>query len=406
MGCRLRALRNSRTRRRCARCRRSSTSIRTRVIRGWAPRPARRTSRRSSGRARSNSRVHSFSRCGTLVRVPGGMTTATDLWRPLRTPIFRRLLIADVVSDVGAFMQGVGSAWLMVSLGASPLLVALTQTASTLPFFLFALPAGAIGDIVDRRALILYAETWMLCVATALAVMTIAGLMTPRLLLVMTFGLSAGDAFETPTWRAVLPELVRKEDLPAASALNGIEFNIARAIGPALAGALIAAAGVGAAFLVNVFSFLGVIIVVARWQRPSRAHSAPSETLPGATVAAIRYVRNVPATRDVMLRSGIVMFFASAPFALLPSIAHAVSGSAVGYGVLLGCFGLGAVGGALTMQSARARVSNEVIMSTAVVIVGCTILAMARVHNLPGLMAVMLVSGGAWIAFISLATAL
>jgi len=334
------------------------------------------------------------------------MTTATDLWRPLRTPIFRRLLIADVVSDVGAFMQGVGSAWLMVSLGASPLLVALTQTASTLPFFLFALPAGAIGDIVDRRALIMYAETWMLCVATALAVMTIAGLMTPRLLLVMTFALSAGDAFETPTWRAVLPELVRKEDLPAASALNGIEFNIARAVGPALAGALIAAAGVGAAFLVNVVSFLGVIVVVVRWKRPAGVRTAPREPLRGATVAAIRYVRNVPVSRALMLRSGVVMFCASAPFALLPAIAHRVSGSAIGYGILLGCFGVGAIGGALIMPWARGRASTEAVVSTAVAVLGAAIATISRVHNLPGLMVMMLIAGAAWLTFISLANAL
>jgi len=334
------------------------------------------------------------------------MSDTSDLWRPLRTPIFRQLLIADVVSDIGTFMQGVGSAWLMVSIGASPLLVALTQTASTLPFFLFALPAGAIGDIVDRRALILYAEAWMLSVATALAVLTIGGFMTAWLLLALTFALSAGDAFESPTWRAVLPELVRKEDLPAASALNGIEFNIARAVGPAIGGALIAAAGVGAAFLVNVVSFFGVIVVVARWKRPARVRTAPAETLQGATVAAVRYVRNVPAMRGLMLRSGVVMFFASAPFALLPSIAHRVSGSAIGYGVLLGCFGAGAVGGALVMQWARSRASTEAVVSTAIVILGCTIAALAGVHHLPGLMAVMLVSGGAWITFISLANAL
>lgn len=328
------------------------------------------------------------------------------MWRPLRTPIFRQLLIADVVSDIGTFMQGVGSAWLMVSIGASPLLVALTQTASTLPFFLFALPAGAIGDIVDRRALILYAEAWMLSVATALAVMTIAGLMTPWLLLALTFALSAGDAIESPSWRALLPELVRKEDLPAASALNGIEFNIARAVGPALAGALIAAAGVGAAFLVNVVSFFGVIVVVARWKRPRRVRTVPSETLGGATVAAVRYVRNVGVMRGLMVRSGVVMLFASAPFALLPAIARSVSGTAIGYGALLGCFGAGAVGGALVMQRARARASTEAVVSTAVIVLGCAIVALAGVHNLPGLMAVMLVSGGAWIAFISLANAL
>src|SRR4249920_790399 len=118
------------------------------------------------------------------------MSEAVDLWRPLRTPIFRQLLIADVVSDIGTFMQGVGSAWLMVSLGASPLMVALTQTASTLPFFVFALPAGAIGDITDRRRLILYTEIWMLAVATVLAVTTLTGHITPWLLLTLTFALS------------------------------------------------------------------------------------------------------------------------------------------------------------------------------------------------------------------------
>ena len=334
------------------------------------------------------------------------MKDTADLWRPLRTPIFRQLLLADIVSDVGTFMQGVGSAWLMVSIGASPLLVALTQTASTLPFFLFALPAGAIGDIVDRRTLILYTEIWMLVVAAVLAVTTIGGLMTPWLLLALTFALSAGDAFESPTWRAVLPELVRTEDLAAASALNGIEFNIARAVGPALAGALIAAAGVGAAFAVNVVSFLGVIVVVARWQRPRRVRTAPVETLRGATVAAVRYVRNVPVMGRLMLRSGIVMVFASAPFALLPAIARAVSGTAIGYGALLGCFGIGAVAGALVMQRARAKASTETIVSTAVVILGCTIVGLAGVHNLPGLMVLMLVSGAAWLAFISLSNAL
>src|ERR1700722_9618249 len=185
---------------------------------------------------------------------------SASLWRPLRSSTFRNLLIANVVSDVGTFMQSVGAAWLMVSLNAGPMYVALTQTASALPFFIFALPAGAIGDIVDRRRLILFTESWMIVVAGVLAMMTIAGRMSPVLLLILTFALSAGDAFETPTWRAVLPELVRKEDLPAASALNGIEFNIARAIGPALAGALIAVAGIGVAFLVNVGSFFGVIV--------------------------------------------------------------------------------------------------------------------------------------------------
>ncbi len=327
------------------------------------------------------------------------------LWRPLRTPIFRRLLAADIASDVGTFMQAVGAAWLMVSMGAGPMYVALTQTASTLPFFLLALPAGAVGDIVDRRKLILFTEAWMVCAAIVLAVVTLTGVITPWILLALTFALSAGDAFETPTWRAVLPELVSKEDLPAASALNAIEFNIARAVGPALAGMLIATAGVGTAFLVNVGSFVGVILVVASWKRPVHRRTAPAETVTGATVAAIRYVRYAPAIRAPMLRAGVVTFFASAVFALLPTVAHGVSNNAIGYGILLGCFGAGAVGGAILMQPARARWSTEAVASMAVALLGLTIVATGLVHVLGGLMVVMLVSGAAWILFISLVSA-
>src|SRR6202142_1276346 len=285
------------------------------------------------------------------------LTFSQNLRRPLRVTIFRNLLIADVISDAGAFMQNVGAAWLMVSLGAGPGYVRLPQTAASLPYFLLALPAGSAGDIFDRRKLVLATESWMMGVALLLAVLTIAGFMSPWLLLVLTFALSAGDAFETPTWRAILPELVAKDDLAAASALNGIEFNLARAVGPALAGVVIAAAGVATAFVVNFVSFLGVIVVVARWKRPIRKRTAPPETLTGATVAAIRYVRHSPAILTVLVRTGVIMFFSSALFALLPTVARSVSETAIGYGLLLGCFGSGAIAGALAMQWAGARFS-------------------------------------------------
>src|ERR1700720_1770904 len=322
---------------------------------------------------------------------------STSLWRPLRSSLFRNLLIADVVSDIGAFMQSVGAAWLMVSLNAGPAFVALTQTASALPFFILALPAGAIGDIVDRRKVILFTEIWMVVVAAVLAAMTIAGKMSPVLFLILTFALSAGDPFETPTWRAVLPEMVRKEDLPAASALNGIEFNFARAVGPALAGFVIAFAGIGAAFLLNTLSFFGVILVVARWKRPAVKRATPPETVTGATVAAIRYVRYSPAVRIVLLRAGTAMFFASGLLALLPSIAHRVNDSPIGYGVLLGCFGCGAVLGALVMQRARARWSTDVIVSAGIAILGLTTSAGGALRVLPLLGGVMLIGGAAWI---------
>jgi MFS family permease len=331
---------------------------------------------------------------------------SSSLWRPLRVSTFRNLLVADVVSDIGTFMQNVGAAWLMVSLGAGPIYVALTQTASSLPYLLFALPAGSAGDIFDRRKLVLATESWMAGVALLLALLTIAGFMSPWLLLVLTFALSAGDAFETPTWRAILPELVAKEDLASASALNGIEFNLARAVGPALAGLVIAAAGGATSFVVNFVSFFGVILVVARWKKPIRKRTAPPETLRGATVAAIRYVRHSPTILTVVVRTGIVMFFSSALFALLPTIARSMSATAIGYGILLGCFGAGAIGGALIMQSARARWSTEVIVSTGVVILGLVIVAISSLHRLSTLAPVMLVGGAAWVTFISLISAL
>lgn len=324
------------------------------------------------------------------------------LGRPLRIPLFRNLLIADFASDIGTFMQNVGAAWLMVSLHAGPGYVALIQTAASLPYFLLALPAGAAGDIFDRRRLVLFTEVWMMAVALVLAILTISGLASPWLLLALTFALTAGDAFETPTWRAILPEVVSKDDLAAASALNGIEFNLARAVGPAAAGLVIAVRGVATAFIVNVISFFGVILVVARWKRPIRKQTTPAETLTGATVAAVRYVRNSPAILTVLVRTGIILFFSSSLFALLPSLAKSVDERAIGYGLLLGCFGAGAIGGALLMQTLRARFSIEVIVSAGVAILGAAIVTIAWLHQLSTLALVVLVSGAAWVLFISL----
>lgn len=329
-------------------------------------------------------------------------TVKPSLWQPLRVSVFRNLLAANLVSDIGAFMQVVGAAWLMLSLKAGPLYVALIQTASALPYVLLALPAGAVGDIVDRRKLILFAETWMLSVALVLTLVTIVGRITPLLLLLLTFALSAGDAFETPTWRAVLPELVGKEDLSSAAALNGIEFNFARAVGPALAGAVIAIWGVGRAFLLNTISFVAVIFVIARWRRRQHTRSVPVETLSGATIAALRYVRFAPAVRDVILRSGVVMFFASGLLALLPSIARSAKNNPSGYGFLLGCFGLGAVLGALAMQSMGRRWSTEQVLTASTVLFGMTTMAAGVIRSLPMLGAVMLAGGAAWIVFLSL----
>ena len=298
-------------------------------------------------------------------------------------------------------MQSVGAAWLMTSLTTSALYVALIQTASALPFFVLALPAGSIGDIVDRRKLILGTELWMLAVGSVLAVATIAGAMTPWLLLLLTFALSAGDALESPAWRAIFPELVPREDLPPALALNGIEFNLARAVGPGLAGLIIAVAGIGVAFVLNAVSFLGVIVVIARWKRPVRKSRLPAETVGGATVAAIRYVRYSPGIRILLFRSACVIFFSSAFWALLPPIAKRLSNSSWGYGLLLGSFGVGAVVGAIVLQRTRKLLSVEAVVSAATAAFALVILAVAMLQNLWLLSVPIFFGGAAWTVFMS-----
>ena len=323
-------------------------------------------------------------------------------WRPLRVLIFRNLLIADLVSDMGTFMQSVGAAWLMASLSHSPLHIALIQTASALPFFLLALPAGSIGDILDRRRLILGTEVWMFVVAAVLAVTTIAGAITPWLLLLLTFSLSMGDAIEAPTWRAILPEVVKKEELSAALALNGIEFNLARAVGPGLAGLIIAALGVATAFTLNALSFLGVILVIARWKRPARNSKLPVETFRGATSAGVRYVRNSPGIRTLSVRSGCLIFFASSFWALLPMVAKELSRSPIAYGLLLGFFGAGAVIGAVALPRAKSALSMEAVVSIATATFAAVILSTASLRSLLVLCVLMLFGGAAWTVFMSL----
>ncbi|HEY8226570.1 MAG TPA: MFS transporter, partial [Pyrinomonadaceae bacterium] len=206
---------------------------------------------------------------------PARRQSAVSAWGPLRAPLFRALWIAAVASNVGTWMEDVGEAWLMTSLTSSTLLVALVETAGSLPVVLLAVPSGAFADLIDRRRLLLITQAWMLVVAATLGVLTVAGLTTPWTLLLLAFALGLGAAANAPAWEAITPELVTREDLPAAVTLGAVAFNIARAIGPALGGLLVAAVGSGAVFLLNAVSFLGVIIVLYRWRRPIEKSNLP-----------------------------------------------------------------------------------------------------------------------------------
>lgn len=322
----------------------------------------------------------------------------TSAWSPLRQPLFRALWIASVASNVGTWMHEVGAGWLMTSLTASPLMVALMQTATSLPIFLLGLPAGALADVVDRRRMLLFTQGWMLVAAAVLGGLTLLDLTAPWVLLILTFLLGAGAAMNAPAWQATTPGLVSRNELPAAVALTGMGLNLARAVGPALGGFIVAAAGPWAVFLLNAVSFLSVMVVLYRWRRAAQDSPAPAEPVMSAIRAGIRYARHAPALRAVLVRTGLFVLFASALWALLPVLArHEMRLDSIGYGILFGCLGAGAVVGAILLPAMRSRVSMDSLLAGATISFAAVLVAMAQVRHL-GLLCVVMIAGGvAWI---------
>lgn len=329
-------------------------------------------------------------------------STTASAWAPLRRPLFRALWIATLTSNIGTWMQNVAAAWLMTSLSPSPIMIALVQTATSLPIFLLALPAGALADIVDRRKLLLATQGWMLIMAALLGLLTLGGRITPSLLLLFTALLGLGAAMNAPAWQAIFPELVPREELPAAVSLNSVGFNIARAIGPALGGLVVAATGPGIVFLLNAATFLGVVVVLYRWPRPPRTRTLPTEPILEAIWTGLRYVRYAPALQWVLVRIVLFILGASALWSLLPLIAlHRLGLGSLGYGLLLGTLGMGAVLGALLLPEIRRRLPSDRILIAATLIFAAVTILFTLSHSFYFLMAVMLFGGFAWMAEIS-----
>lgn len=327
---------------------------------------------------------------------------AASAWSPLGEPLFRTLWIAAVASNVGIWMQEIAAAWLMTSLTSAPMMVALLQTATSLPIVLLALPAGALADIVDRRRLLLLTIGWMLSASALLGVLTLAGLSTPWLLLALVFIIGLGAAMTGPAWLAITPEVVSQDKFPAAIVLIGVGPNLARVVGPALGGLIVAAAGSGTVFLLNAVACLGGVITLYRWQRTPRQSLLPAERLLSAIRAGLRYVRHAPALRAVLVRTGIFMICGSALWALLPLRARREMGlGVVGYGLLLGCLGVGTVAGAAILPKAREKISVEWLVAGATLLFAASTATLARVQNIFLLGSVMFFGGIAWIALIS-----
>ena len=328
---------------------------------------------------------------------------ATSSWSPLQHPVFRALWLATLVSNMGTFMQSVGAAWLMTSLSTSPAMVALVQAASIFPMFLLSLPAGALADIIDRRRLLLATQAWMMVAAGFLAALTFLGGASPWVLLSFTFLLGLGAAMNAPAWQAIVPELVPRRELTQAISLNSAGFNLARAIGPALGGAIVAGAGAGATFVLNAVSFLGVMIVLYRWQRPVTDTALPAERMVAAIHTGLRYVRHSRGLQAVLWRTGIFILFSSSLWALLPLVVrYEMGGSSADYGILLGCFGAGAVAGAGLLPRMQRHLPVEVLLGGVTLIAAAMIAVTALVPHMAALVAAMVFSGAAWLVVVSL----
>jgi MFS family permease len=319
-------------------------------------------------------------------------------WAPLREPLFRSLWVAAVISYTGTWMQNVGAGWLMTQLTTSPLMVSLVQAATTLPVFLVILPAGALADMVDRRRFLLITQGWMVVAAALLGIFTLLGHVTPWILLLFTFVLGLGAVMNDPAWQAITPEIVSRGQHAPAVALNSVGFNVARCVGPALGGIVIAIAGSGVAFLLNAASFFGVIFFLYRWKRP-RFENVETGRVTDAILTGLRYGRDAPVARCVLIRTGAFSLGASSLLALLPIIAR--PHGATGYGLLLGSFGLGALAGAAVLPRLRSTFSVDRVVTVGILVFAAMTWAAGRVQIFGWLELVLFTSGTAWIGILA-----
>jgi predicted MFS family arabinose efflux permease len=290
----------------------------------------------------------------------------------------------------------------MLTLSADPLSVAMVQAASSLPMFLFALPSGVMADIVDRRKYLLFSQIWVFIAAAGLTFMSWADLVTPGVLLIAAFLLSTGAAMSSPPFQAIVPDLVSKDELGPAIALNSLGINISRAIGPALGGLVLSFAGPWMVFLLNTLSVLGVFWVLYVWKAQPNVQRLPPEHFFPAVRAGVRYVHAAPVLRNVLVRTVAFFVFGSAGWALLPLVARRELGLGPGgYGIMLGCIGVGAVCGALLLPRMRKRFNPDQLMVLASVMFAVTLLALAFVRHFWLLNAFEFFTGFAWIAVLS-----
>ncbi len=318
---------------------------------------------------------------------------------PLRHPAFRMLWLANLASNIGLFVQNTAAGWLMTSLDPSPMMVSLVQAASMLPVFLLALPAGALADIMDRRLFLIGAQLWMASMALLLCVLSAFDALGPWGLVALTFALGAGLAMTFPAWAATTPELVPRSDLVSAIALNGIGFNITRAIGPAIGGLTIAWFGMGAAFALNALCLLVMVVALFAWKRERTASRMPREHFLSAVRAGTRFVAATPAMHAAIMRAVVFFLFGSAVWGLLPLLVRDTLGlGPQSFGLLLGCMGVGAVGAGFLLPALRGRLDRSGMVLWASLIGALAMAILALLHHWSFAAIGMLLYGVSWIS--------
>jgi MFS family permease len=322
---------------------------------------------------------------------------------PFRHASFRALWTATLASNLGGLIQTVGAGWMMTTISTSDDMVALVQAATTLPIMIFSLAAGALADSFERRNIMLVAQILMMVVSAGLAIFAVAGLLTPWLLLAFTFFIGCGTALHNPSWQASMGDLVPREDLPAAVTLNSMSYNLMRSIGPAVGGLIVALAGAAFAFAVNAVSYIALIRALMRWKPERAVATLPRESFGSAISVGLRYIAMSPNLLKVMCRSFLFGLAAVAVLALLPLVTRdLVEGGAFSYGVILGCFGAGAICGALLNARVRDRWNNETIVRATFLIFALSVVVLAQSRQMWLSCLAVVPAGACWVMTLSL----
>jgi MFS family permease/quinol monooxygenase YgiN len=331
------------------------------------------------------------------------MGAAGSPWRPFHYSTFTVLWTATVVSNIGTWMQNAAAGWLMTGLNPDPLVVSLVQVATLLPMFLFGLPAGALADIIDRRRLLLVVQIAVAVIIATLSVLVWTGKVTPFILLVFTFLAGTSAALISPAWQAIVPQLVPRQDLAAGVTLNSIGLNISRALGPALAGLIIAVLGLAAPFFLNAISYIVVIVALIWWrEHKSSTSHLPAERFVSAVQIGLRHARHNPHLRATLIRTAGFFTFASAYWALLPLVTrNQVVGGPELYGILLGVIGAGSVGGGFALPWLKSLLGADKLVAAGTIGTAIALILFGLAKHPAAAIVASLIAGISWITVIA-----